>query len=239
MNKNSLFAVLLRSPWWVSLLVAAGVFALAKSLLSEALAPYGIFASLPFVVIGCVAGWKQLRAPSAEHVAAALEAIRGLSWDEFAAALEAAFRRDGYAVNRLKLPGADFELTKGARVSVVSCKRWKAMHTGIEPLRDAWLLDTHTWEWVELPARGAPGAGARAGHSAVLRRDARALLARDAEGGPQPAVLVFGGAAGSVSRETRNAISHSNPKCTPRDTAIAAGERCTWPPSTWPAIESS
>jgi restriction system protein len=83
-----------------------------------------------------VAGWKQLRAPSAESIAATLEAMRGLSWDEFSATLEAAFRRDGYAVNRLKLPGADLELTKGARVSVVSCKRWKATHTGIEPLRE-------------------------------------------------------------------------------------------------------
>ena len=30
MAENSLFAVLLRSPWWVSFLVAAGVFALMR-----------------------------------------------------------------------------------------------------------------------------------------------------------------------------------------------------------------
>lgn len=120
----------------MSIVVAAGIFALAKSLLSDALAPYGIFASLPVLVIGCVAGWKQLRAPSAERVTATLEAIRGLSWDEFSAALEATFRRDGYAVNRLNLPGADLELTKGVRVSMVSCKRWKVARAGVEPLRE-------------------------------------------------------------------------------------------------------
>jgi restriction system protein len=98
--------------------------------------PYAIFVALPFLVIACVAGWRQLRAPSAERVAATLEAIRGLSWEEFSAALEAAFRRDGYAVNRLNLPGADLELTKGVRVSLVSCKRWKATRAGVEPLRE-------------------------------------------------------------------------------------------------------
>jgi restriction system protein len=118
------------------MLVAAGIFALAKSLLSEALAPYGIFASLPFLVIGCVAGWKQLRAPSAERVAARLELLRALSWEEFSAALEDAYRRDGYAVKRLKLTGADLELTKGTRVSVVSCKRWKVARAGVELLRE-------------------------------------------------------------------------------------------------------
>lgn len=104
--------------------------------LPAAYALYGIFAALPFLVIGCVAGWKQLRAPSAEHIAGTLEAIRALSWDEFSAALEDAFRRDGYAVTRLNLPGADFKLTKGVRDSVVSCKRWKVARTGIEPLRE-------------------------------------------------------------------------------------------------------
>jgi restriction system protein len=106
---------------------------LAKFDMPEA---YAIFLALPFLVIGCVAGWTQLRAPSAERIAATLESLRALSWEEFSAALEDAFRRDGYAVNRLKLPGADLELTKGARVSVVSCKRWKVARAGVEPLRE-------------------------------------------------------------------------------------------------------
>ena len=47
MNKNSLFAVLLRSPWWVSIVVGAGIFALARMALPAAYAPYAIFAALP------------------------------------------------------------------------------------------------------------------------------------------------------------------------------------------------
>ena len=136
MKKNSLFAVLLRSPWWISIAVAAALFAMARMLLPEAYALYGIFASLPFLVIGGYAGWQQLRAPSAERIAATLESLRALSWDEFSAALEAAFRRDGYGVSRLNAAGADLELTKSGRVCLVGCKRWKVARTGIEPLRE-------------------------------------------------------------------------------------------------------
>ena len=136
LNKNSLFAVLLRSPWWISIAVAAGIFALARMLLPEAYAPYAIFASLPFIVIGSYAGWQQLRAPSAAQIAATVEILRALSWDEFSAALEGAFRRDGYSVTRLNVARADFELTRAGRISLVGCKRWKVAHTGIEPLRE-------------------------------------------------------------------------------------------------------
>ena len=105
-------------------------------LLPDAYAPYAIFASLPFIVIGGYAGWQQLRAPSSGQIAASLESLRALSWDEFSAALEDAFRRDGYGVSRLNIAGADLELTRSGRVSLVACKRWKVARAGIEPLRD-------------------------------------------------------------------------------------------------------
>ena len=97
---------------------------------------YAIFVALPFLVIGCVAGWHQLRAPSTERIAGTLEALRALSWDEFSAALESAFSRDGYTVSRLSIAGADLELTKSGRVSLVACKRWKVARAGVEPLRE-------------------------------------------------------------------------------------------------------
>jgi restriction system protein len=137
MNKNSLFAVLLRSPWWISIAVAAGTIALSRFALARFEIPelYSIFVALPFLVIGCVAAWQQLRAPGAEQVAATLESLRARSWDEFSSALEGAFRRDGYSVSRLDAAGADFELSKSGRVSLVGCKRWKVARAGIEPLR--------------------------------------------------------------------------------------------------------
>jgi restriction system protein len=132
MAENSLFAVLLRAQWWVSVLVALGSFGALRLLLPDL---YAAFGSLPFAVIACVAAWKQLRAPSGKKIAAGLEALRAMSWEEFAHALEEGFRRDGYKVKRVQ-GAADFELEKAGRVSMVCARRWKASVTGVEPLRD-------------------------------------------------------------------------------------------------------
>jgi restriction system protein len=133
MNRNSLFAILLRSPWWASVLVAVAVVAAMRLVLPEV---YALFAAAPFVVVAAVAAWRQLRAPSAAKVAQRLEALRAQPSEEFAGAVESAFRREGYAVSRFDGREADFELTKSGRVSLVSCKRWKVARTGIEPLRE-------------------------------------------------------------------------------------------------------
>jgi restriction system protein len=133
MHRNSLFAVLLRSPWWISLVVAAGLVALLRLVLPDL---YAFFAAAPFMVIAAYAAWQQLRAPSAAKVTRSLEALRTKPWDEFAAGLESAFQRDGYSVKRLDGRDGDFELERAGRVSLVSCKRWKVARTGIEPLRE-------------------------------------------------------------------------------------------------------
>ena len=132
MSEKSLFAVLLRSPWWVSVLVAFGSFVALRLIVPEV---YAFFGSLPFVVIAVVATWNQLRAPSTSKIAAGLEALRAMSWEEFARALEEGFRREGYAVKRAE-GAADFELEKAGRVSLVCARRWKASVTGVEPLRE-------------------------------------------------------------------------------------------------------
>ncbi len=131
--QNSLFAILLRSPWWASALAALAVAGVVRLFLHEG---YALFAASPFIVIAAVAGWKRLRAPSGKKIAAGLEALRGMPWEEFAAALEAGFRREGYAVKRLESGAADFELSKAGRMSLVAAKRWKASRTGVEPLRE-------------------------------------------------------------------------------------------------------
>ena len=132
MHKNSLFAILLRSPWWVSFLVAAGLFVGLRLVVPPL---YAGFFALPFLAIGAVAGWRQLRLPSARSIEKKLDAARAMDWKSFAAALEAGFRREGYEVSRLDAEDADFQLEKsGARI-LVACKRWKAARTGVEPLR--------------------------------------------------------------------------------------------------------
>jgi restriction system protein len=131
--ENSLFAILLRSPWWASVLAALAVFGVVRLFLHEG---YALFAASPFIVIAALAGWKRLRTPGGARLEAALAKLRGMPWEEFAVALEAGFRREGYAVKRLDSSSTDFELVKDGRVSLVAAKRWKATQTGVEPLRD-------------------------------------------------------------------------------------------------------
>lgn len=132
MHENSLFAILLRSPWWASFALAAALFGAVRLFVPTV---YAAFSALPFVVIGGMAGWRQLKTPRAANVASRLEALRSLTWEQFSGEVEAAFRRDGYDVRRLKEGDADFELARGGGRRLVSCKRWKAARTGTEPLR--------------------------------------------------------------------------------------------------------
>ena len=132
LNPNSLFAILLRSPWWVSLLIALGVFGAVRLFLAPV---YAVFAALPFAAIGLYAGRQQLKRPGARRIARTLDKARALPWEGFCSALEEGFRRDGYVAKRTN-SGADLELTRERKVTLVACKRWKAARTGIEPLRE-------------------------------------------------------------------------------------------------------
>ena len=136
MAENSLFAILLRSDWWISAAVAAGVVALAMLLLPEAYKIYGAATGFPFIVIAGMSLWKQMQRPSAARVDKTLDALRAMSWPDFATVVEDGYRNSGYEVRRVQSPAADFEVTKDMRTSLVSGKRWKVARTGIEPLRE-------------------------------------------------------------------------------------------------------
>jgi restriction system protein len=136
MAENSLFAILLRSPWWISVLVAAAIVLISRIVLPEKYFVFGAVGAAPFLVIGGVVLWRQLQKPSASRVARTLEAVGAMSWRDFSASMEAAFRRDGYEVVRIEAAGADFEMRKAGRKTLVNCKRWKVGRTGVEPLRE-------------------------------------------------------------------------------------------------------
>jgi restriction system protein len=136
MAENSLFAILLRSPWWISIVIAAIIAAIARASLRDEFVIYGALAGTPFLVIGIVAASRQLRVPSAKCVAVTLDAIGAMPWREFSDKVEEAFRRNGYEVARLSGGGADYAMTKSGRTALLSCRRWKAASSGIEPLRE-------------------------------------------------------------------------------------------------------
>ncbi len=136
MSQNSIFAVLLRSPWWMSAGVAVLLCAGGFAALPLEYAAMGVFAAVPFAVISLMAAYKQMRAPSGARVQAVTEAVAAMSWADFSRTVEAGFRRDGCEVERLQAPGADFALSKDGHVAIVSAKRWKAARNGVEPLRE-------------------------------------------------------------------------------------------------------
>jgi restriction system protein len=135
-SDKSLFARLLRAPWWVSFLVAIVVGAGGFALFPKDLKAAGALSSIPFIVIGIIAAWKQRNTLSPKQIEAALAKLSAMSAKEFTDTLTAAYQRDGYTVKPHIKPGADLALEKNGYTTLVTCKRWKAANQGVEPLRE-------------------------------------------------------------------------------------------------------
>ena len=88
MAPNSLFAILLRSSWWISVLVAAAIVVLSGIALPPKYFIFGAVGALPFLVIGGIALWRQLQRPSQARVARTVEAVTAMTWKDFSARLE-------------------------------------------------------------------------------------------------------------------------------------------------------
>ena len=135
MAKNSMFAVLLRSPWWISIGLALAIGLVAAALLPDQFKAVGALSGLPFAVVGLLAARRQWHLPSAARIAQTQQALSSMAWPAFALLLEQAFRRDGYTVLRGKAAGADFELERQGRRTMVAARRGKSARTGLEALR--------------------------------------------------------------------------------------------------------
>lgn len=131
MAPNSLFAILLRSGWWISIGIAVLLVGVSKALLPPEYWTFGAMGGFPFLVIGLIALVKQLRRPGSRRVEATLRAVRAMSWRDFSQALEEAFTRDGYQVRRIE-GAADFAVTRAGRTGLVAARRWKAARHGEE-----------------------------------------------------------------------------------------------------------
>jgi restriction system protein len=136
MSEKSLFARLLRSPWWVSFIVAAIVSAAGFALMPERFKGAGALSGFPFLVIGLIAAWKQRNELSPTQIEAALQKLSALPSREFVDAVATAFERDGYKATRITQTGAELSLEKSGYTTLISCKRWKAANHGVEPLRE-------------------------------------------------------------------------------------------------------
>jgi restriction system protein len=136
MSEKSLFATLLRAPWWVSFLVMLAVALVAGALLPDAYKTAGMLGAFPFFVIGVMAAWRQRNAISANQIQELVEQARGMGWRDFSVLVEEALRQQGFVVTRLAGGPADFQIEKNGRITLVSAKRWKAATVGAEHLRE-------------------------------------------------------------------------------------------------------
>ncbi len=136
MSDKSLFAVLLRSPWWISFALAVAVGAACYKLFPDRFAVVGALSGLPFAVIGGIAMWKQRGIPNPARIEETLQRLSALPARDFASALEVAYAKDGYVVSKVTASGADLSVTKAGRTALVNSKRWKAATHGIEPVRE-------------------------------------------------------------------------------------------------------
>lgn len=134
MAPNSLFAVLLRSPWWISIGIALLFVGLSFALLPERYRIVGAMGGAPFLGIGLIALWQQARLPSARRSEEILRAVSTMAWPQFAALLEEGFAKQGYRVERMQ-GAADFALRREGRTTLVSARRWKAARPGEESLQ--------------------------------------------------------------------------------------------------------
>jgi restriction system protein len=135
MANNSLFAVLLRSPWWISFGLVLLVALASRALLPEQYVPFGVMGGFPFLVIGGIAAYRQLRAPGEEEIAQTMATLATMPWSDFCNLLEKSYGQLGYAVTRLKGDAADLQLVKAGSTTIVSAKRWKAGNHGVDAVR--------------------------------------------------------------------------------------------------------
>ena len=132
MAKRSLFSILSEQPWWVSLLVAAALFAIVQLFVPQV----ALFVALPFIAVAGYAAWKQLRRPSSVHVEERLAALRSMPWENFGLAISEAYRRQGYTVEESGGGAFDCNLRKDDRITLVQCRRWKVNQVGVKPVQE-------------------------------------------------------------------------------------------------------
>lgn len=135
MAENSLFAILMRNPWWISMLIVIAFCLLCLAILPKDLRIFGMMGTFPFLLTGIVAFKRQWGKPKPAALEAELTRLSALNWRDFSAELEAKLVKQGFEVTRLNSGAADFKLEKAGHITLVTAKRYKAATHGVEALQ--------------------------------------------------------------------------------------------------------
>ena len=83
MAENSLFAILMRNPWWISLLIVIVFSLLCVAILPKNFVIFGIMGTFPFFITGIVAFKRQWGVPKPAVIEAELARLAALNWRDF------------------------------------------------------------------------------------------------------------------------------------------------------------
>jgi len=135
MVEGSLFAVLLRSPWWYSALIALTFIFISLIIGSAQIAVFILALAVPFIGIAGFAFFKQSQRPSLKRIAEVTQEAHNMSADEVAAKVAQSYVDIRFDSDPFAGKEADLELVRGNRKLLLSSKRFKAATTGIEQLK--------------------------------------------------------------------------------------------------------
>lgn len=135
MSEKSLFAILLRSAWWYSVVIGLVLIAISLILFGGKYVLLGIFTAMPFFVIAGIAGYRQSKQPSQKRVQEVYELTRKMTAEQIASKIATSYTDVRYDSEPFKGNAADLELTRGNRKILLCSKRFKVGNTGVEPLK--------------------------------------------------------------------------------------------------------
>ncbi|HYH42809.1 MAG TPA: restriction endonuclease [Burkholderiales bacterium] len=131
-KKETLFHILSRQPWWVTLLVAFVLYWVAYAIFP----PVAPFMVVPFLILAGYIAFIQWRKGAPGNVEERLAELREMPWDTFSHCATDAYRKQGYTVLPSEGRGYDFKLVRDGRTTLLQCRRWKVNQVGEGPLRE-------------------------------------------------------------------------------------------------------
>lgn len=135
MAENSLFVVLLRSPWWYSVLIGLVFITLSLALLDGKYAFLGFFTASPFLGIAAFSGYKQSLKPSRNRILEVDSQARKMSATQIADKIADSYIAERFDADPFEGKAAERVLTRGRHKILLCSKRFKVGNTGIEPLK--------------------------------------------------------------------------------------------------------
>ncbi len=154
---ESIFNLLMASPWWVSVIFSAVVYLLLGVVLpslttdspvlqglQQGLTPLAPWVALFFLLPAPISILNAHRKRLLLNKQTGIESIRNLSWKSFEELVGEAYRRQGYQVLENTSGGADggvdLRLIKDGKTTLVQCKQWRSQSGGVKTVREMYGL---------------------------------------------------------------------------------------------------